>query len=460
MVNRRHFLTAVGAYAIIPPPLTSRQEKEAPAKPVPAAGTPLRRVLPSGLRLIVVERPEATLAAVSLAVRVGSGDEDPVRAGTLHVIEHLVFKGSPQRAPGEFDALIEGAGGELGARTLRDATLFEVTLPAAGWKTALRLLAELTLQPAFRPEDLEAEKKVVASEIALEQLDPLRAGLARVSEALFAPGEPYAHPLVGTISQVERLTVEDLRAVHTACYRPARMTLCLVGPVSAQEVWQEADRLFEAPKALPVLRPLRLALPAPGKRPEGGLRTPRDPYAAQRTLTTLVLGWPTPPAADLSSLAGLTLLAELLVQGESGRLAGPLIHQQEAALRLSAELVVQRCGGLFLLGVTATPRQAARLEELTLDQLRRVQEDGFSEAEVAAARAAVLGRIATERASVDGLARRLLLYDALDVPGLEEEVEKRLPEVQGELLQGLMRTLLYPSNRAAVFLGPGDPPSQ
>lgn len=445
-MNRRHFLAAVGAYAIIPPPSAPHQEKERP-------GTPIRRVLPSGLRLIVVERPEATLTALSLAVRVGSGDEEPARAGTLHLIEHLVFKGTRNMPPGAFDAQIEGAGGELGARTLRDATLFEVTLPAVGWKTALRTLAEMTLNPAFRSEDLEAEKKVVRSEIALEQLDPLRAGMTSIAATLFTRGEPYAHPLVGTDAQLSKRTTEELQAVHTACYRPARMTLCVVGPVVAQEVWVEAAQLFEGPKVTPVVRPLRLALQTPIKRNEEGLRAPADPTAKQRALVTLVLGWATPPAADLLSISGLTLLAELLAQGEKGRLAAPLVRQQEVALRVSAELVVQRCAGLFILSATATKKQAASLEEATLAQLRRVLEDGFSDAEVAAARAAVLGKLATERASVEGLARRLIFHDALDVPGLEDEIEKRLPEIQGEALQTLLRTLLYPGNRATAVLG-------
>ena len=454
-MNRRHFLATVGAYAIIPPPLASGQEKAPPPKPVEPPGTPLRRVLPSGLRLIVVERPEAALTALTLAVRVGSGDEDPARAGTLHLIEHLVFKGTLEKRPGDFDALVEGVGGELGARTLRDATLFEVAFPSRGWKTVLRALAEMTLHPAFRPEDLEAEKKVVYSEIALEQSDPLRAGITRLAATLFTKGEPYAHPLVGTEPQVAKLTSEDLRAVHTACYRPARMTLCVVGPVTAQEVWVEASRLFEGPKAEPVVRPYRLTLQTPIKRNENGLRAPADPYGSHRELVTLVLGWATLPAADLTSACGLLLLAELFAQGENGRLAGPLVRQQEAALRVSAELIVQRCAGLFVIAVTGTARQAARLEEATLDQLRRVLEDGFSDAEVAAARAAVLGRIVTERASVEGLARRLVFHDALDAPGLEEEIEKRLPEIQGETLQTLMRVLLYPGNRAVAILGPG-----
>ena len=457
-MNRRHFLAAIGAYAIIPPPSASGQGKEPPAKPLERPGTPIRRVLPSGLRLIVVERPGAALTAISLAVRAGSGDEEPTRAGTLHLIEHLVFKGTQDKPPGTFDALIEGAGGELGARTLRDATFFEVTLPVVGWKTALRALAELTLHPAFRAEDLEAEKKVVRSEIALESVDPVRAGMTAVSSVLFTRGEPYAHPLVGTVAQVAKLTSEELQEVHTACYRPARMTLCVVGPVAPQEIWVEAAQLFDGPKVAPVVRPLRLALQTSLKRTENGLRAPADPAASQRELVTVVLGWATPPAADLNSITGLILLAELLAKGESGRLAAPLVVQQEAALQVSAELVVQRCAGLFVLSATATRKQAEKLEEATLAQLRRVLEDGFSETEVAAARASVLGRIATERASVEGLARRLVFYDALEVPGLEEEIEKRLPEIPGETLQSLMRTLLYPGNRAVALFGPGGTP--
>lgn len=453
-MNRRHFLATIGTYAIIPPVVAFGQEKEKQETPPEPPGTPIRRVLPSGLRLIVVERPDASLTALTVAVRVGSGDEEPNRAGLLHLIEHLVFKGTESKQPGDFDRVAEGLGGEIGARTLRDATLFELTVPVGGWKQALGTLADLTLHPAFRPEDLEAEKKVVRSEMALDQLDPFRAGLALIGPVLYAPGEPYASPLFGEASKVSGYTPDDLRAVHLPCYRPARMTVCVVGPVGAREVWAEAARLFEGPKTPPVARPLRLAALPPQRRPEKGLRAPTDPYAAHRTLSSVVMAWPTPPAADVVSVAGLMVLAELLARGESGRLAAPLIVQQEAALRVGVELVPQRCGGLFVLHATTAPAKAASLEQAILDQLRRVLEDGFSDAEVAAARGAAQGKIVTERASVEGLARRLSFHDALDAPGLEEEIEKRLPDVRPEGLQNLLRTLLHPSNRATALLGP------
>ena len=65
--------------------------------------------------------------------------------------------------------------------------------------------------------------------------------------------------------------------------------------------------------------------------------------------------------------------------------------------------------------------------------------------------------MATEKASVDGQARRLALYDALDTPGLEEELEKQLPQVRGEVLQGLLRTTLHRNQRAIAVLGPPPP---
>lgn len=458
-VNRRHFLAAIGTYAIIPPVTAfgqekAKQEKDTPESPAEPLGTPIRRVLPSGLRLIVVERPEASLTALTVAVRVGSGDEDPSRAGILHLIEHMVFKGSETKQPGDFDRVAESLGGEIGARTLRDATFFELTVPVAGWKQALATLAELTLHPAFRAGDLELEKKVVQSEIVLDSLDPFRAGLSAATAVLFAKGEPYSTPLFGLAERVRGYTTDDLTAVHVACYRPARMTLCVVGPVGAREVWNEAARLFEGPKLSPLARTLRLAALNPQKRPENGLRAAPDPQATRRGLSTVILTWPTPPAADVVSVAGLTVLAELLAHGESGRLAAPLIRQQETALRVSTELIPQRCTGLFVVQATGLSAKAAGLEQAVLDQLRRVLEDGFSDAEVVSARSAVAGRIVTERASVDGLARRLSFHDALDAPGLEEEIEKRLPEVRPEGLQNLLRTLLHPSNRATALLGP------
>ena len=437
--------------------MAGAQEKGKKEKPVELPGTPQRRVLPSGLRLIVVERPEAALVGISLAVRVGSGDEDPTRSGTLHFIEHLVFKGSGSKTPGAFDQLAETLGGEVGARTLRDATFFETTVPPLSWRPMVAALAELTLRPAFRPEDIEAEKKVVEAEMALELADPVRSGLAAATRALVIPGDPYGAPLFGEGAVVRGLDTEALQAVHAACYRPARMTLCVVGPVITAEVEAAAAELFAGPRMAPVVRPLRQALLVPSSRDGKGHPTSGDPAGSTRRLSSVVLAWSIPPAADVSTGVSLAVLAELLAQGDGGRLASALIRKQAIALRVRAEWVPQRCGGLFYIAATSLPRDAGKLEGALLDELQRVMEDGFSVGEVEGARRILLGKMATEKASVDGQARRLALYDALDTPGLEEELEKQLPQVRGEVLQGLLRTTLHRNQRAIAVLGPPPP---
>lgn len=453
-MNRRHFLTAIGAYAIIPPFTTRAQDKNTAAKPAEVPGSPQRRVLPSGLRLIVVERPESSLVGISLAVRTGAGDEERGRSGTLHFIEHLVFKGSAEHKPGDFDRLAESLGSEVGARTLRDATFFEATVPQENWQRLLGGLAELVLQPAFRPEDIEHEKKVVLAEMALERADSFRSGVAALTQVLYSNGEPYAPPLFGDAAVVTRLTEDDLRAVHTACYRPDRMTLCVVGPVVTREVEAVVQRLFVGPPRPPVLRPLRQVLLRPTTRDGAGLRASADPVASERGVSTVLMGWSTPPSADSATGAALALLAEILGQEDQGRLAGALVRRQEIALRVRTEWVPQRCGGLFLIQAQSLPRNASRLESAVLDELRRILEDGFVAEELAAGLRSWQGRRLTDRSSVEGWAHWLASFDAQDSPGLEDELEKQLPQVKGETLQALLRTTLHPNQRAVALLGP------
>jgi predicted Zn-dependent peptidase len=105
------------------------------AAAAPPAPSVQRRTLPSGIRVIVAEQPGTELAALDLRVRVGSGAETPAENGTAHFIEHLLFKGTGTRKPGEIDLAIEKLGGELKAQTARDATRFAVVLPAENWRT-------------------------------------------------------------------------------------------------------------------------------------------------------------------------------------------------------------------------------------------------------------------------------------------------------------------------------------
>jgi zinc protease len=428
-----------------------------PAPPAKKPATVVRQTLKSGLRLIVAERPDAPLCALDLRVRVGVGDETEKTNGMAHAVEHLVFKGTADRKPGELDAAVEGLGGELSARTTRDATQFSVSLPASGWREALSELSQMTLKAAFRAEDWSAERPVIESERAYLRTDAARTGVAALSGTLWAEGEPYGLPLLGTPVGLRGYGADDLRLFWKEHYVPANMTLVVAGPVKADEVARAAEELFvgyppgdpEPPRE----RPLRRSVP----REKPGRTTATGGLADAQTVT-LLLGWPTAPAADAHAQATLQLLAELLAPTpDSGRLAGPLVLARGVARSAVVEVQAQRAGGVFFLAVATSKKSASTLEEELRSQLMRVAEDGFSEAELALARASLRARVLAEESNVEKLAARLALYDSLDASEAADATLQKLATITSAELVRTLRLLLKTEAPASVLIEGGHP---
>jgi zinc protease len=423
-----------------------------PAPPAKKPASVVRQTLKSGLRLIVAERPDASLCALDLRVRVGVGDETEKTSGMAHAVEHLVFKGTADRKPGELDAAVEALGGELSARTTRDATQFSVSLPASGWREALGELSQMTLKAAFRAEDWSAERPVIESERAFLRTDAARAGLSALSGTLWAEGEPYGLSLLGTSGGLRGYGADDLRLFWKEHYVPAKMTLVVAGPVKAEEVARAAEELFAAEPEPPHERPLRRAVP----REKPG-RTSATGGLSDSQTATLLLGWPTAPAADAHSQAILLLLAELLAPtSDSGRLAGPLVLARGVARSALAEVQLQRAGSVFVLVAVATKKSALTLEDELRSQLMRVAEDGFSDAELTFARAAVRARILAEESNVEKLAARLALFDSLDAPEAADATLQKLGTVTAAELARTLRGFSKTESSTSVLVEGGQ----
>lgn len=437
-----------------PPRKTAPPRKDAaPPAPDPDADPPgvQRRVLPSGLRVVVVPRPAADVVALDLRVRSGSADAP---AAVAHVLEHLVFKGTADRAPGAIDAAVERLGGELGARTFRDATQYAVTVPGGVWRDALALISEMLLRPALRPADLDAERPVLRDEMALAASDPVRAGVAALVARLFAADPPYRQPLMGEPDDLARVDADALRAFHAVAYRPERMSLVVVGPVDPDEVFAAAAAFFAGPKNAPALRPARAAAPAPAAAPV------RLPSGAR--LAALHFGWRAPSVGETDLLAAWTILAELLADPDAGPVSAALQGARGPVLSVASDVLIQRAGGLLVLSVVCPAGDADGVEADVLAGLARRVPDAIPDTLVEAARRAALSRLAAEEVTVDALARRIAFFEGLDAPGRENALRLRIEKVPAAAVRDAYRRVVAPGTLARVRFGaaPADGETQ
>ncbi len=198
------------------------------------AAEPTVGALPNGLRYCLVSRPGSALTAIDIWVRAGSAYEGPDEAGAAHLLEHMIFKGTPSRGPGMVDLALENMGGVLSAGTLRGFAHFHTVVEGRSVREAVAVMADALQHPTLDPREMERERRVVLAELARRAGDGGVAASDAVWAGLFA-GSPPASPPSGAVAGIRSLTPEALRRFHTRLYRPDAVCVALVGGTTPPE---------------------------------------------------------------------------------------------------------------------------------------------------------------------------------------------------------------------------------
>src|SRR4030095_8975609 len=246
----------------------------------------------NGMRLLVKTDRRAPVAVVMVWYRAGSMDEVNGSTGVAHVLEHMMFKGTKEMAPGEFSRTIARAGGRENAFTTKDSTVYHEQLHKSQLLLALRLEADRMANLLLSEEQFAREIKVVMEERRLRTEDQPKASLYETFMATAFEVHPYRTPVVGWMTDLESMRVEDARDWHRRWYAPNNATLVVVGDVSAAEVFAEAERQFGAIAARPL--PPRKPQTEPTQR---GIRRLNVKISADQPY--LVMGWHAPSLRDV-----------------------------------------------------------------------------------------------------------------------------------------------------------------
>jgi zinc protease len=415
----------------------------------PAAPAPTREILPNGVVLITQEHRAADVVAVQLWVRVGGRDERPEELGLSHYLEHMLFKGTPTRPPGSIDRLIEGLGGTSNAFTAYDFVRFDVVMPTAHARTGLEILADIAVNAALVPAELEAEKKVVFEEMNLLEDDPEKFMARRLAEVAYR-GHPYGRSILGTRELVQGLTRERLNAYYRKHYIPRNMTVVVVGPLTPSQVrplvTATFGRLAGPPSARPPAAPVP---PLTGGRREDVRRPEQQAY--------LGLAWQA-AATGLTpeDIPAVDLLTYILGDGPSSRLNRTVREDKGLVHAIEATYVTRELSGLVSVVARLEPTNLDAAETAILDVVRRVRADGVSEAERQRAIVAAESFYAFDIETAEGLARS---YGQAETTWtLEDELRYlgRLRQVTAAQIQAVARKYLGEADLARVrFLPEG-----
>jgi zinc protease len=414
--------------------------------PAPGLPTPVRQVLPNGVRVIVQDHRASDVTALQLWVRAGGRDEAASELGLAHYLEHMLFKGTTSRPTGFIDRDVEGVGGRMNAGTSLDYTYYHMVLPATRTGAAIELLADISVNASLDASVLEAEKRVVLEEMRLSEDNPRRFLSRRLQEAVFE-GHPYGRPVIGTSELVRGLSRETLLGFYRRLYVPEAFTLVVVGPVSPSEVLDHARRSFGH---LP--RSGSLPLPAP---PVPALRQRQIEMTRPGTQTYLGMAWHA-PRLDHPDVAAVDLLISILGQTRTSRLTRSLRDDLGLVTTVGSGYSALEVAGVVMVTAQTERTNLARVESEVLRELRRLRDEGVTEAEVRRAITAAEAQHEFANETAEGRARAL--GRAETIWRLEDELAylDRLRTVTRAQIQAVARKYLAPDRYVRVTFLPAQ----
>jgi len=315
--------------------------------------------LPNGMKVILFENRTAPIATFQVWYRVGSGNESWGKTGISHMVEHMMYKGTPQIGPEEFSRIIQRNGGDDNAFTSQDFTSFIVNISADRVQIPIDLEADRMQNLVFRDEDFRVEHMVVMEERRLTTEDNPQAFLREQMEAAAFQTSSYRWPVIGWRQDIERMTLEDVKTHHRLFYHPANAFLVVAGDLRKDEIIERIGKAFGTLPKRDLPEELRRK-----EEPQTGER--RIIVKREAELPCLLIGYHVPNLTDQDSYA-LEVIAALFSQGKSSRFYRNLVVEKKLALEAEAEnSLLSKYAGLFYIFLTVSPGKNLRDAELAL----------------------------------------------------------------------------------------------
>ncbi len=209
-----------------------------------------RLTLSNGLEVLLKEIHTSPIISHWIWYRVGSRDEVPGLTGASHLVEHMMFKGTPAFPLGAMDRAVSREGGYLNAFTFLDWTAFFETLPAEKIDLALQLEADRMFNCLFEPDEVSSERTVVISERQGSENEPLFRLSEEVQSAAFRV-HPYHHEIIGDLTDLYSMQRDDLFRHYRNYYLPNNAVLSIAGDFDTQAMLERVRELYEPLQAGP-----------------------------------------------------------------------------------------------------------------------------------------------------------------------------------------------------------------
>jgi zinc protease len=429
---------ATGAARLLPPP---------PAAPV-AATLPqaVEVTLPNGLRVVTVERHGLPLVTAAL-IATGGGATDPAaRAGVAELTATLLTRGTATRSATDIARQVEALGGSIAGGADRDGASVTLTVKSDQLATAMPILADVAMHPAFAGAEIERARTQAIDAVTVAMKSPGDVAGMVAGRAVFGTG-PYAAPLAGTPSSLKAITPADITRSYAGTWAPAHITLVMVGDITPAAATALATTQFGGWRstASGVSAPASVAAAAAPR-----VIVVDMPSAGQAGVVVARAGIARTDPRYYPLSVGNTVLGG----GFSSRLSQEIRIKRGLAYTAGSGIAARRLGGSVVAQTQTKNPSAAETVQLIAAEMTRMGREPVPAAELEARKAVLVGGFGRAIETTDGIADIIGDYVVQGVP--LDEIGRYVSRIEGvdpAAVQTAAAALLDPAAASIVVVG-------
>ena len=407
--------------------------------------------LDNGLKVLIIEDHKAPLAIFQIWYRVGSRNEPIGKSGLSHLLEHMMFKGTPKSGSKEFSRIVQKNGGVDNGFTTKDYTMYYQSLASDRIAISIELEADRMKNLIIDPKEVLAERSVVMEERRMRYDDDPQNSLHEEVMAAAYKSHPYHWPVIGWMSDIASIERNDLYNHYMAYYSPDNAVIVVSGDIKADEIIQKIKAAFGKIPADPDRRPVT-------SREDEQKGERRVSLKREAELPYVIGAYHTPSFPDKDSYA-LEVLGTVLSGGKSSRVYKAIVHEKKLALSAYADYSgLSKDPYLFMFGATAAPGKDIRdVENSLYEEIEKIKKEPPAENEVQKAKNQIEASFIMGQDSIYFQAELAGMFEMIGGWKLKEQYLEGIRKVTPQDVSRVAKKYLVENNRTVGVLIPTKP---
>ncbi len=332
--------------------------------------------LSNGLTIIHQEISTTPVVVADVWVNAGVTSEPDSWSGISHFLEHMIFKGTKNVLPGDFDYVVESNGGFANAATSYDYTHFFLTTASQYLPETLPYLGEILLQAEIPDDEFYLEREVVLEEIRSSHDDYDWVSLQAINNNIYQQ-HPYRKSVLGEEHLLLKQTPNQLRCYHKTFYQPENINVVLVGNINLDKAVNLVEKNFSHFS----IRSECLPVNFDSEPPIIEIRR-QEIFLPRLEQSRLIMGWMGPGIENLEGAIALDLLSLIIAGGRNSRLVKKLREELNVVLDIGCQFSLQKHSSLFTICAYLEPDKINQVEHLIREEIYNLQKEPVTKIEL------------------------------------------------------------------------------